>query len=175
MIETIYSLGDDALNNQFQMTIPSFPGVLDINATNLRVTEVTFPGYEVSTYTVDYKTQKFTKPAGKITTENSFDFTFRIDKYWKTYEGFEKWLGTILNPDTGVMSPDIDVPGAVSTIRVPITLVPVATDGTELKGGWDFTGCYPSAIDGVSFTQSDGTPLTVKVTMQYVKKIPRFA
>lgn len=170
-IETVYALGDDALSNQWDMYLPAFPGAIDANSTALRITSLEIPAIGVGTYTIDYKTQKLTKPNGKNASPNEFTFTFRIDKYWKTYEGFENWKAIILSDDSGIMTPDVNV-GSTSLIRADIDVVPVDTNNAETKKGWKFTGCWISNLAGFTLDQM-GEPLTAQVTMQYIKKIPR--
>lgn len=172
MIESIYEIGDDALDNEFEIFIPSFPGVVDLDNTTLRITELNIPDIGINTYTVDYKTQQMTKPKGKIKTANSFDFTFRIDKYWKVYEGFEEWLASIIDPETGSMGLD-GLPGVPSTIRVPIDVIPIMADGTETKKGWQFVGSYITDLQGVGFKQAGGDPLLAKVTIDFIKRVLR--
>jgi hypothetical protein len=172
-VDQIFAAGDDALNNEFQLTIPAFPGSIDVANTVIRVTSLSFPETSISTYAVDYKTQAFSKPAAKNKTPNSFSFDFRVDKYWKVYEGIENWLDIILNQSSGAMSPDIAV-GGVSLIRVPIDIVPVDTNDVVTKKGWTMTGCFPSDLAGIEFTNTgDGTPITAKCTMQFIKKVRR--
>jgi hypothetical protein len=171
-IETILNLGDDSLANSFEIIIPTFPGALDVNNTILRVTKFEVPKVGVNTYKVDYKTQTFTKPNGKNATPNELTFDFRIDKYWKTYEGFENWKNIILSDDTGIMSPDVSI-GSASLIRVPIDVIPVDSANVPTKKGWTFTGCFITDLTGVGFDQSNGEPLTATVTMNFIKKILR--
>jgi hypothetical protein len=170
-VDSVFLAGDDALANQWEILIPPFPGAVDLNNTLIRTTEVTFPGYAIDTYAIDYKTQTFTKPKAKNKTVNEFDFTIRIDKYWKVYEGLENWMSLILNQDTGAMSPDV-VNGQSSLIRIPIDVIPVDSNGVVTKKGWTFTGCWISALDGATFNQT-GEPLTAKVSIQFIKKLVR--
>lgn len=171
-IDSIYNLGDDSLSTEWQVVIPTFPGVLDLANIPFRVTELTLPGYSVDTYIIDYKTQKFTKPKAKITTPTSFSFTFRIDKYWQVYESFEAWLNYIGNNDTGVMTPDMALPGGSSLIRIPIDVIPIDSAGTVTKKGWTFVNSYIKSLDGVTFNQT-GEVLTAKAEFEYLKKIMR--
>jgi len=171
-IDDVYNLGSDALGNEFEIIIPPFPGVIDLTSTVLRTTKFELPGLGVSTYTVDYKTQKFTKPTGKNNTPNEFTFDFRIDKYWKVYEGLENWLNIILNQDTGGMALD-GIAGTASSIRIPIDAIPVDHNGDTTKKGWTFTGCFISNLTGASFDQSVGEALTATATIQFVKRLAR--
>lgn len=170
-IEQILQLGDDAIANSWEIILPPFPGAIDPISTALRITDLTIPGISVGNYDIEYKTQKFTKPNGKITTTNTFDFTFRIDKYWKVYEGLENWLNLIGNNESGIMSPDV-VTGLPSLIRIPIDVIPIDSNGVVTKKGWSFTGCWLKELDGVTFNQS-GTVLTAKATFDFIKKVTR--
>ena len=170
-IDTVYAAGDDSLSNQWDLILPSFPGSIDVNNTMIRVTDFDVPEIAINTYTINYKTQALTKPSGKNKTPNTLTFTFRIDKYWQTYEGFENWKNLILNDDTGAMSPDVSL-GAASLIRVPIDVIPTDTNNVQTKKGWTFTGCYITSLAGVKFDQ-EGSPLSAQVTMDFIKKINR--
>lgn len=171
-IDTIASLGDDALQNLFEIVIPTFPGAIDVQSTMLRITKLSVPEYSINTYTIDYKTQKMTKPAAKISTPNSFTFSFRVDKYWDVYEGIETWINTIANHETGSMAAD-GLLGVASAIRVPIDIIPVDANGEITKTGWTFQGCFPSGLSGISFDQSSTEPFEAQVTMQYIKRVLR--
>lgn len=173
MIESIVQLGDDSLSNEFQVVIPTFPGALDVGNTILRVNEFEIVDRKIGTYEIKYKTQKFTKPLAKNETENQFTFTFRVDKYYQTYKGFEAWLDSILDQATGVMNPDV-VLGAASTIRVPIDVVPIDSLGNVTNPGWTYTGCFPSSLSGIKFNNvEDAAPVIATVTMQFIKIVPR--
>jgi hypothetical protein len=170
-IDTILSLGDDALSQEWEIILPPFPGAIDATSTALRITDLTLPEISIGTYNIDYKTQSFTKPNGKITTPHTFDFTFRIDKFWQVYQGLENWLNFIGNNDSGIMSPDI-LAGQASLVRIPIDIIPIDSNGTVTKAGWSLTGCFISKLDGVTFNQS-GTVLTAKAEFNYVKRVTR--
>lgn len=166
---SIYSIvqqSDDALANQWMIAIPTFPGIIDPVGTNFRVTNVTIPDRSVGTYTVDYKTQKFTKPSGKDTTPNEFSFTFRVDKYWNVYKGFSNWHKQLIDPVTGFQAPDFA--NGTSLLRVPITVLTVDSQNVPTSTGWIFDGCFPSTVPGMEFSMESGDPITVAITMQFI-------
>jgi hypothetical protein len=166
-IFTIASLGDDALANNFEVILPpTFPGAVDALSTAIRCTTATIPEKSTGKYSVEYKSQTFTKPSGKITTPNEFSFTFRVDKYWNTYRGLRNWLNIIGDGATGIQSADY-VNGA-SIIRVPISIITLDSAGAETSIGWNFDGCYISSLDGVTFDQSSGDPLEVSATFDFI-------
>lgn len=159
-------LEEDALANFFDVVIPSFPGVINLQQSNIRVTEIGIPNSSNGTYNVDYKAETMPKPNGKITTQKSFTFTFRIDKNYDVYKGFMAWRNLLLNEETGIGSPDFV--NGTSPLRVPIKVVPSDNTGTVVTEGWTFTGCFPSEIGGFSYNVTTGDPLSCTVTMQFI-------
>jgi len=169
-IQTIVQLNDDALNNQFQIIIPPHEGQIDQTGENFRVLRVSIPERSVNMYTVHYKTQKFTKYTGKDATPNEFTFDFRVDKFWNVYKGLSDWHRLILDPVSGVQSPDYE--NGQSTIRVPITVNTIDATDTVTSTGWVFDGCFPSNVPGVEFDMESGEPIVVTITMQFITMNP---
>jgi hypothetical protein len=169
-INAISVLGDDSLSNQFAIIIPSYPGQIDPNGDNFRVTNISIPERSINTYEVHYKTQKFTKPSGKDASANEFTFEFRVDKFWNTYKGFSDWHRAIIDPVTGIQTPDFA--NGVSGIRVPITVQTIDSNDVPTSTGWVFDGCFPSTIPGVDFAMDNGDPIVVSITMQYITVNP---
>lgn len=166
MIDQIYSLGDDALQNLWEMTIGNIPFIGDPITSVLRIQNVSIPSTGVGTYDIHYKTQKFTKPNGKIESPNEFSFTFRVDRNWIIYKAFVLWKNAIANTHSGTLAPD----NPISNLRVPISVW--AIDGTGLPipafGRWTFNGCFVSSIGEVGFDYSGGEVITTDVTMQFL-------
>ncbi len=156
---------DDALANHYNMFIPTFPGVLDLVGSNLRVTNVTIPEVIVSEYEVHYKTRKFTKPGGKSENPNEFSFTIRIDKPYLVYKGFYEWNQRILNVQTGIKSDDYI--GGVSPNRVPIQIAPTDGAGVPYTPGWTFEGCWCKSVPAISFDNTSGEPIVVDITISF--------
>jgi len=168
-IETIFAQGDDALGNQFRLSINPILTILP-DPIEFRTVSVSIPAQNFGTYEVKYRTQKFTKPNGSITTENQFTFVLRVDKYWAIYHMFNTWLNTIANHATGIMAPDV-LPGGVAPFRTTCVVQSVNSAGIPTSGVWTFLQAYPSDISGMEFAQDTDTPLQATITMQYLKMI----
>lgn len=166
-IATIQNLGDDALTNLFDMEIGTVPFLPNLQSTVLRVQNISIPETGANTYEVHYKTQVFTKPAGKVNAPNEFSFEFRVDRNWLIYKGFVAWKNAVANTYSGEIGSD----GPNSDIRVPISVWAVGGDGLRPSGVgvWRFEGCYPTSVGEVSFDYTSGDPITVSVTMNYLR------
>ena len=167
-IDAIYKAGDDALANQFIVVIPPFQGILDNVYTSMRINTIEIPDSSIATYEIHSGTQKMTKAAGKSETANEFSFTFRNDKFWRTYQGFKNWKDYVLNEETGIMAEDI-APGGTSNYRVPITIISVDSNNVPTGISRVMEGCWPSTVSGISFDVTSGEPLETTVTMQMIK------
>jgi len=166
-IDTVFEAGDDALQNHFELNITPI-GLFGINdPVKIRTTDVDVPAFSVGTYTVDYKSQTFTKPSGKITTPNEFSFTMRLDKYWVLYEGLYAWFSFIADSETGAMAEDVGAIGGDSDIRTDITVIPIDSNGVVTGRGWKFHGAYPTNIPGFSFSMANGEPITIAPTFNF--------
>ncbi len=166
MIDVIAKLGDDALKNLFDMILPPFPGAIDPVSTNFRIQNFSIPATGVETYEIHWKTQKMTKPSGKIVMENNFNFEFRVDKYWAIYNGLKNWKNIIADTRLGTMSPD-SLKGA-SLIRVPVTVISTDANGLPTGGKWVFEGAFISQLGEVAFDYTTGDPITVSATMNFM-------
>lgn len=169
-IETLYRAGDDALQNQFAITFSEIPFMPELDFLTARVTSVDVPAQSVGTYEVHYGTQSFTKPSGKIDTTNEFSFEFRVDKYWTLYKGLKLWLNYIGSNADGSMAEDVGAIGGESGIRIPfITVRTEDSMGIQTSTGWTFEKCFIQNLDGTSFSQDSGDPITVSVTLHFLK------
>jgi len=166
MIDIIANLGDDALQNLFDMILPPFPGVIDPVSTNFRIQNFSIPATGVETYEIHWKTQKMTKPSGKVTMANTFNFDFRVDKNWNIYNGFKNWKNIIADTRLGTMAPDNI--GGVSAIRVPVTVISSDANGIPTGGKWVFEGVFIKELGEVSFDYTTGDPIKVNVIMEFM-------
>ena len=163
MIETIYAMGDDAFSNLFSVNIGPISFLPAITDLLLRVQNFTIPGTGADTYEVHYKTQKITKPSGKINHPNEFSFDFRVDRAWAVYRGLVLWKNAIVNNISGMIGSD----NSISNSRVPIS-VQALDPSTGLPivgtGAWTFKGCFIQTIGDVGFDYTTGDPITVTAT-----------
>lgn len=168
-IETIFALGDDALGNQFRISINPILAVLP-DPIEFRTTQVSIPEQSINTYPVKYKTQTFNKPSGSITTPTQFTFTFRNDKYWALYRMFSAWLGAIANNATGAMAEDV-LPGGIAPLRTTIVVQSIDSAGNPTSGLWTFSQSMITNLQGVDFSQDTDSPILTQVTMNYLKMV----
>ncbi len=165
-ISNIYRAGDDALANLFDMSIGTIPFITSFADLTVRIQNFTIPTTGVSTYEVNYKTQKLTKPGGKIEAPNEFSFDIRVDRNWLVYKGLIAWKNAVANSYTGDIGPD----NLLSNNRVPITVWAITPENLAIPsfGKWTFKGCFPVSIGDIGFDYSSGDPITVSVTMGFL-------
>ena len=171
-IEDVYLMGDDALGNQFALTVTPILGIVP-DQLRFRVLTVDIPEKSMGTYEVPTATQKFTKPNGKIETSNEFSFTFRIDKYWGIYKTFQEWMDYIVDPETGLFRPDVSVTGQ-SQYRTDIFVNTLDGNLVPTSSGWKMMKAFPTSLSGVSFDVNSGDPLEASVTMNFLKMTTPF-
>lgn len=173
MIDTIYRLGDDALSSHAIITFDPLPFLTHTEAMQFRISDFTIPEFRVGSYTVQYKNQKFPKPSGTVETSNSFDFQFRGDKYYQIYQELMVWKQLLANDETGAGAEDVNPLTGQSELRTDFTVTPVDSNGIVTGPGWSFKGAYLKSLGSISYTQtSTGNPLSVRVSLEYVKCIP---
>lgn len=161
-VETLYNMGDDALQNQFQITFALPPAITpesggESNIISLRVTNLDIPEQSMGTYEVDFRSRKITKPSGKIETGNDFSFTFRVDKEYKTYRSLQRWLNYIGNNKTGALSGDYG-----ANIRTDITVSALNPQTDNVIVTWVLKRCFIKSLAAISFDHSNGEPITVE-------------
>lgn len=170
-IDTIFRAGDDALQNLFEINFSPISFLPEIDPLKIRVTDVSIPEYSVGVYTVDYKTQKFEKPSGKIETPNQFSFTLRADKYWTLYQALNAWHQYIADNDNGAMAEDVGPISGESGIRSDITVIPTDANDIPTAPGWKFVKAFPVSIPSVDFSMGSGDPITLQITMSFLKMV----
>jgi len=173
VIDTVYAAGDDALQYEWQVTFGTIPYLDTTTDFNVRCSNVDIPTASVGTYTVDWKSENFNKPNGKVTTPKQFSITFRVDKAWKVYQAFLGWNHAIVNPSTGGTAIDSNL--GISTIRTPVTVTTgyYNTDGTFTATGqvWNFTGCWPQEVGNPTLDNASGDPATTTITIQFLEML----
>jgi len=167
-IDVVQNLGDDALQNLFDIIFPPFPGLITgPDPIRFRITNLSIPATGNTPYEVHYKTQMFTKPSGKVSMPNEFTFTFRVDKFWRIYTSFKNWKNIVADTRTGVLAEDVGI-GIAGSIRVPVTVIASDSNGVPTGGKWLFEGCYVQELGEVGFDYTAGDPITVDVTMAFM-------
>ena len=168
-IETIFKAGDDALGNLWEINFSPISFLPNLDDLKVRVTEVSIPEYTVGVYTVEYKTQKFEKPSGKIETPNQFTFTLRADKYWTLYTALNAWHQFIADNENGAMAEDVGAITGESGIRTDITVIPTDSNNIPTGVGWKFHKAFPVTVPGVEFSMGNGEPIELQITMSFLK------
>lgn len=163
MIDLLYNLGDDALTNLFDVILPPFPGAIDPIQTQFRVFSLNIPSTGADTYDVHYKTMHIPKISGKVVDPKRFSFSFRVDHYWKVYNGLKNWKNLILNTRTGFKTLDI-----AGVFRVPITILSSGSGGELTGGKWVFEGAACLNVADVPFNYESGDPLTLDAEFTYL-------
>jgi len=174
MIESAYQQGDDALQNMAELQFPVFNLFGLADKLKFRVTQISIPEYMVGSYEVHWKTQKFEKPSGKDESPKTMTFTFRIDKYYTVYKALMAWWQFICNSDTGAMAEDVGAITRTSNIRCDFQVRCVDSNNITTTEGWKFFGAWIKGIAGIEFDETSGEPLTIAITMSYVKAVPQF-
>lgn len=116
-VSTLLSLGADAMDNMFDVTIEPPEGVTRFESTDMDAFEfdsdrfkhdITIraqgfkpPEFTVKTYKVAYKTVEIDRPATKIDGERQFEMTFRLDANYMAYRFLGAWKALIANASTG--------------------------------------------------------------------------
>ena len=181
MIDTIFKFGEDAFNNEANISIDisklpsSLSSLISKDTLMFRATEFSIPEVELNTYDQAYKgfTIQRWKPGTQM--QRTVGVTFRIDKYWNVYKFFKAWQSLISDlSGTGAVYPDVS---DNSILRTEMTIDQIAKVTNEtnqvedkiLNGGFVFTGVWPRTIAGVSFdTTNEGDPQTVEVTFGFL-------
>lgn len=172
-IETIYRLGDDALDNQGIIIFNPILFLTQLDPLQFRISNFSIPSHTIGTYEVAYKGQSFNKPNGSVKTDNSFSFSFRGDKYWTIYQLLLRWKNMIGDDRTGRVMEDVGALSGTSAFRTDFTVLTLDSNGIPTSTGWKFTHAWIQELGGVTFNQeSDGSPLEIDVTLEYVQCLP---
>lgn len=169
-LDVLALLGEDALQNHYNLLIPFFPlGVIgDIIGLNLRATSCEIPAQTIGTYTITKRGKTLTRPSGVSEQGNDFTFSYRPDKSFLTYNAIAQWLALVQNPMNGSMASDSGPLGLVgpSLFRVPLSVQAIDANNV-IRNIWIINGCYPISQDALSFSEETGDPFEVSVTMNY--------
>lgn len=171
-LDILQTFGEDSLANHFQVLIPVFPNVIALANLNMRVKSIEIPAQAIGTYEITKRGKKLTRPNGVSEQGNDFSFTYRVDKYFQTYNSISQWMSYIQNPTNMVGASDsgpLGV-GGVSEYRVPIIVNGIDPQNI-ITNTWIMSGCWPSSQDAISFDEETGDPLEVSVTMQYITMV----
>lgn len=182
MINTIFQFGEDAFNNEANISIDisklpeALSSLIGQDTLKFRATSFSIPERNLLTYDQSYKgfTIQRWKPGTDMT--RTTDVTFRIDKYWNVYRFFQAWQKLISDiSGDGATYPDVS---DNSILRTEMTIQQTAlalnqeTGGQEekiLNTGFIYTGVWPKTVGNVEFdTTSEGDVQTVSVTFSFL-------
>lgn len=159
MVDTIYQMGNDALQNQGRVIISPLQMLDMVEALQFRITSLpTIPGYKIMFNDFSYKgyTISLAKPGDDQSRTSSF--TFRVDKYWKVYKMLRAW-GKVIHDHTA----DDAGLGDNDAVRTPIQV------SVENGPSWVFTGCIYESLSDIDLDNTDsGTPITCTFTFRYL-------
>lgn len=159
MVNTIYQMGNDALNNQGKVIISPLQVLDMVEALQFRITTLpSIPEYKIEFNDFSYKgyTVSLAKPGESLTRSATFDF--RVDKYWNVYKMLKNWLKLIHNHEEG----DAGL-GDSELVRTPISIT------MDNGPTWTFTGCIPEGLSDIALDNtSAGDPLTCTFTFRYL-------
>lgn len=126
---------------------------------------------EQEAYEIKFLTVKIDRPKAKVKIDRSFDFTLRVDAYYKVYKNLLAQEKLTFSPGKNWATNDIEK--ACSDGKLFDTTVHVVkgtingdtiTEGILCKLG----GCYITSIAPLSFKQGSSDPLEVKVNCKYL-------
>jgi len=173
LIDQIYATGDDALANQAELSLNEISSIFQMkDPLKLRITVIDIPAYTVGKYPVDFKTQRFTKPSGKIETPNEMTFSFRADKYWTIYQALLAWKRYIADEDSGAMAEDVGALTGTSSFRTDAIVHTIDSNDVVTYTGWKFVASWISDLQGITFDQASGDPIIVQGTLDFLKMVP---
>lgn len=174
ILDTLASLGEDAISNHYSIILPTtvsqLAGVND--QLTFRITNVSIPEKTISTYTITKRGRQFDRPNGLSEQSREVSFTFRPDKKLVTYKAISNWMSYVQNNETMFMASDsgADGTGGASLFRAPIEIWAIdSLDDNTISGTpnsiWVCEGCFPTSLGGLEFDEESGDPLTVDVTL----------
>lgn len=160
---------EDALANHFQVILPAWPGVLNIEQTTIRILNCSIPEDVINTYDITKNGQTAKRPSGIEGIDKTFSFTYRADKYWQVYKGITAWMNFIRGIRTGSMGLDaIPLSGGPSTFRFPISIQTIDSNGVLTGGSWTFEGAWPTGNGSVDFDENNGDPIEITATFDFL-------
>ena len=159
MVNTIYQMGNDALQNQGRVIISPLQMLDMVEALQLRITTLpSIPEYKIEFNDFSYKgyTISLAKPGESLSRAASFEF--RVDKYWNVYKMLKAWGELIYNHAAG----DVGL-GDSDAVRTPIS---IAMDNGPT---WTFEGCIFESLSEIGLDNTNaGDPITCTFTFRYL-------
>lgn len=155
-LDTFYAQGNDALSNMFELSFADYDEGIPDNL-KYRVTNFSLADKIVNTYDKYYKGHKYSTPSGLDGDPKTNTFVFRLAKNMSFYMDLRAWADRCKN------TPDI-----ANALRATLVATPIDQAGEGTNEGWTHEGWYPTNVQGLTFDQNSGEPLTVQVTGSYM-------
>ena len=172
-IKDVYNLGLDALSNLFYVSLEdNDDGVIADLKTELeisdysvadgvkfRVQDFEIPSIGVNVYEVNWGSQSFERPGGKVEMPKEFTLNVRLDREYALYKFFRKWKNKIANDYSGII-------GSNSNYTAKIVVYPADSNNESTNDdGWSFEKVWPKNIGSISYDYGNGDPIILSVTM----------
>ena len=186
MVSTIFSYGEDSLNNEFSVTLqlPSFLRLDNLdNILTFRAVGCKTPDVDIKTFTQNYRGYQIErwKPGREAQTT---EITFRLDKYWRVYDAIYDWSNIIMDLEKGGSYADslnrqsntlqtlvqtVSGLGNINGLRGTMFINQTNISGDILGKGWTYEGIWPKTVPSVTFdATSDGSPQDVTISFSYI-------
>lgn len=141
------------------------------NEMSIRTKNFNWKMPEQEAYEIKFLTVKIDRPKAKVKVDRSFDFTLRVDAYYKMYEYLLAQEKLTFSPGKNWATNDIKK--AYDDGKLFDTTVNVAKgtiNGDSIDEGilCKLEGCYITSIAPLSFKQGSSDPLEVKVNCKYL-------
>lgn len=178
VLDTLASMGADALANHYTIVFPSTIASLAIpdfsqDQLAFRVNNVSIPDKTINTYPITKRGLTFDRPSGNNDSSREVTFQFRPDKEFLTYKALSAWMDLIQSNINMFMLPDGDV---LNPFRIGVDVYAIQTLSSESIFGesiptalWHLDRCFPTSLGGIQFDDATGEPLTVDVTLNCFK------
>ena len=173
VIDTLMTLGEDALANHYSIILPptvaQLAGVTDQLA--FRIKNVSIPEKAIATYSITKRGRTFDRPSGNSEQERNVSFSFRPDKKLRTYKAISNWMAYIQDNSTMFMASDSGPTGngGPSLFRAPVQIWAIDNLDDGITGVpnsmWTLEGSWPTSLGELSFDDESGEPLEVSVTL----------
>ena len=158
-VPTITSLGDDALTNQYEITIDDAP-INQLDNITLRMDQsFEIPQKIYNEYDINIRGHHYVKLGRLEETDKHLTVDVRIDQEWLVYDALEKWRKMGLDSQTGIGSSDADVRGTAH--------VSLLGADNSIKKKFVINGIRPKAITVTALDQNSGDPIRMSVEFVY--------
>ena len=192
MVSTIFSYGEDALDNEAVVRIqfPSFMILDDLDdMLTFRAVKFSAPSYKLKTFTQSFRGYQIERwKPGRDSEEVTV--TFRLDKYWRVYDALYDWISQLVNLEHGTAFIDTGYTGmqtseshkenirsiiiaaaglsVTDSLRGTMTISQENISGDTLGKGWTYYGVFPKELPSISYDLSgNGSAIDIDVSFGY--------